>query len=169
MLTVITLSSTLVPAPLERRIAWPTLRIESGIAVGDEDLDEQRMDLVYSVRAPPGSPASARRARRMSSRESMAPAYRAAPTTARSDILETSRAEPATLRELLARQVGRDEAEDHGGGEALTPRLRSVLSTIRAKTFPSSSSTARDSRTPSALAMASRVASPPGLVSLRSW
>ena len=41
----------LVPAPLGRQIAWPTLRIESGIAVGDEDLDEQRMDLVYSVRA----------------------------------------------------------------------------------------------------------------------
>jgi hypothetical protein len=41
----------LVPEPLGRRIAWPTLRIESGIAVGDEDLDEQRMDLVYSVRA----------------------------------------------------------------------------------------------------------------------
>ncbi len=41
----------LVPASLGRQIAWPTLRIESGIAVGDEDLDEQRMDLVYSVRA----------------------------------------------------------------------------------------------------------------------
>ena len=40
----------LVPAPLGRRIVWATLRIESGIAVGDEDLDEQRMDLVYSVR-----------------------------------------------------------------------------------------------------------------------
>ncbi len=41
----------LVPVPLAHRIAWSTLRIESGIAVGDEDLDEQRMDLVYSVRA----------------------------------------------------------------------------------------------------------------------
>jgi predicted transposase/invertase (TIGR01784 family) len=41
----------LVPEPLGRRIAWATLRLESGIAVGDEDLDEQRMDLVYSVRA----------------------------------------------------------------------------------------------------------------------
>ena len=41
----------LVPEALGRQIAWPTLRIESGIAVGDEDLDEQRMDLVYSVRA----------------------------------------------------------------------------------------------------------------------
>ena len=41
----------LVPGPLGRRIAWPTLRLESGIAVGDEDLDEQRMDLVYSARA----------------------------------------------------------------------------------------------------------------------
>jgi predicted transposase/invertase (TIGR01784 family) len=41
----------LVPGPLGRRLAWPTLRLESGIAVGDEDLDEQRMDLVYSVRA----------------------------------------------------------------------------------------------------------------------
>lgn len=41
---------TLVPGPLGRRIAWSTLRLESGIAVGDEDLDEQRMDLVYSVR-----------------------------------------------------------------------------------------------------------------------
>jgi predicted transposase YdaD len=40
----------LVPAPLVQRIAWPSLRLESGIAVGDEDLDEQRMDLVYSVR-----------------------------------------------------------------------------------------------------------------------
>ena len=35
---------------LGRQIAWPTLRLESGIAVGDEDLDEQRMDLVYSAR-----------------------------------------------------------------------------------------------------------------------
>jgi hypothetical protein len=35
----------LVPEALGRRIAWPTLRIESGIAVGDEDLGEQRMDL----------------------------------------------------------------------------------------------------------------------------
>ncbi len=42
---------SLVPEPLARRIAWPTLRLESGIAVGDEDLDEQRMDLVYSARA----------------------------------------------------------------------------------------------------------------------
>jgi predicted transposase YdaD len=41
----------LVPGPLARRIAWPTLQLESGIAVGGEDLDEQRMDLVYSVRA----------------------------------------------------------------------------------------------------------------------
>jgi predicted transposase YdaD len=45
------LLQALVPEALERQIAWPTLRIESGIAVGDEDLDEQRMDLVYSVRA----------------------------------------------------------------------------------------------------------------------
>jgi hypothetical protein len=42
---------TLVPEPLGRRIAWQTLRIESGIAIGDEELDEQRMDLVYSARA----------------------------------------------------------------------------------------------------------------------
>jgi predicted transposase/invertase (TIGR01784 family) len=42
---------SLVPEPLGRRIAWQTLRVESGIAVGDEDLEEQRMDLVYSVRA----------------------------------------------------------------------------------------------------------------------
>jgi hypothetical protein len=42
---------SLLPEPLGRRIAWATLRIESGIAVGDEDLDEQRMDLVYSARA----------------------------------------------------------------------------------------------------------------------
>jgi hypothetical protein len=41
----------LVPEPLGRRIAWATLRLESGIAVGDEELDEQRMDLVYSARA----------------------------------------------------------------------------------------------------------------------
>ena len=41
----------LLPAPVEQRIDWRTLRLESGIAVGDEDLDEQRMDLVYSVRA----------------------------------------------------------------------------------------------------------------------
>src|ERR1700742_1495734 len=41
----------LLPEPLGRRIAWATLRLESGIAVGDEDLDEQRMDLVYSVRS----------------------------------------------------------------------------------------------------------------------
>ena len=39
----------LLPAPLGRRIDWRTLRLESGIAVGDEDLGEQRMDLVYSV------------------------------------------------------------------------------------------------------------------------
>ncbi len=42
---------SLVPEPLGRRIAWSTLRLESGIAVGNEDLDEQRMDLVYSARA----------------------------------------------------------------------------------------------------------------------
>jgi predicted transposase YdaD len=42
---------SLVPEAVGQRIAWPTLRIESGIAVGDEDLDEQRMDLVYSARA----------------------------------------------------------------------------------------------------------------------
>jgi predicted transposase YdaD len=41
----------LVPEALARRIVWSSLRIESGIAVGDEDLDEQRMDLVYSARA----------------------------------------------------------------------------------------------------------------------
>jgi predicted transposase YdaD len=41
----------LVPAPLARLITWSTLRIESGIAVGDEELNEQRMDLVYSARA----------------------------------------------------------------------------------------------------------------------
>src|ERR1700722_2565373 len=41
----------LVPGALGRRIVWSTLRLESGIAVGDEDLDEQRMDLVYSARA----------------------------------------------------------------------------------------------------------------------
>jgi len=41
---------SLVPEPLGRRIAWSTLRLESGIAVGDEDLDEQRMDLLYSAR-----------------------------------------------------------------------------------------------------------------------
>jgi predicted transposase YdaD len=41
----------LVPARLGQRIAWSTLRLESGIAVGDEDLGEQRMDLVYSARA----------------------------------------------------------------------------------------------------------------------
>jgi predicted transposase/invertase (TIGR01784 family) len=42
---------SLLPEPLVRRIAWPTLRLESGIAVGDEALDEQRMDLVFSARA----------------------------------------------------------------------------------------------------------------------
>ena len=41
----------LVPGALGRRIVWSTLRLESGVAVGDEDLDEQRMDLVYSVQA----------------------------------------------------------------------------------------------------------------------
>src|ERR1700677_1771199 len=41
----------LVPGALGRCIVWSTLRLESGIAVGDEDLDEQRMDLVYSARA----------------------------------------------------------------------------------------------------------------------
>ncbi len=41
----------LVPGALGRRVVWSTLRLESGIAVGDEDLDEQRMDLVYSARA----------------------------------------------------------------------------------------------------------------------
>ena len=40
----------LTPDPLGRRIAWPTLRIESGIAVDDDELDEQRMDLLYSAR-----------------------------------------------------------------------------------------------------------------------
>jgi predicted transposase/invertase (TIGR01784 family) len=42
---------SLVPEPLGQRIDWSTLRLESGIAVGDEDLDEQRMDLLYSARA----------------------------------------------------------------------------------------------------------------------
>src|SRR5689334_20846313 len=42
---------SLVTEPLRRRIAWSTLRLESGIAVDDEGLDEQRMDLVYSGRA----------------------------------------------------------------------------------------------------------------------
>ena len=41
---------TLVPKAVAQRIPWRTLRIESGIAVGDEDLDEQRMDIVYSAR-----------------------------------------------------------------------------------------------------------------------
>jgi hypothetical protein len=41
----------LIPEPLGRRFAWKSLRLESGIAVSDEDLGEQRMDLVYSVRA----------------------------------------------------------------------------------------------------------------------
>jgi hypothetical protein len=41
----------LLPAAVGRRLTWSTLRLESGVAVGDEDLDEQRMDLVYSVRA----------------------------------------------------------------------------------------------------------------------
>jgi hypothetical protein len=41
----------LLPRPLARRLIWSTLRLESGIVVGDDDLDEQRMDLVYSVRA----------------------------------------------------------------------------------------------------------------------
>ena len=40
----------LLPEPLGRQAIWSTLRLESGIAVGDEELDEQRMDLVYSVR-----------------------------------------------------------------------------------------------------------------------
>jgi hypothetical protein len=32
-------------------VDWKTLRLESGIAVGDEDLDEERMDLVFSALA----------------------------------------------------------------------------------------------------------------------
>ena len=40
-----------MPPSFEARIAWDTLRIESGIAVSDQDLDEQRMDILYSVRA----------------------------------------------------------------------------------------------------------------------
>jgi predicted transposase YdaD len=40
---------SLLPSLLAQQITWTTLRLESGIAVGDEDLDEQRMDLVYSV------------------------------------------------------------------------------------------------------------------------
>ena len=40
----------LLPAHLARQIDWSTLRLESGLAVGDDDLDEQRMDLVYSAR-----------------------------------------------------------------------------------------------------------------------
>src|SRR4051812_19717323 len=43
------LRQLLLPA-LVRRIAWSTLRLESGIAVDDQDLGEQRMDLVYSAR-----------------------------------------------------------------------------------------------------------------------
>ncbi|MEO5726765.1 MAG: Rpn family recombination-promoting nuclease/putative transposase, partial [Byssovorax sp.] len=41
----------LLPVQVAERLDWRTLRLESGIAVDDEDLDEQRMDLVYSVRA----------------------------------------------------------------------------------------------------------------------
>src|SRR4051812_42410507 len=41
----------LLPPAVVRRLDFLTLRIESGIAVGDEDLDEQRMDLLYSARA----------------------------------------------------------------------------------------------------------------------
>jgi hypothetical protein len=41
----------LLPERLGRRIVWSTLRAEKGLAVGDEALDEQRMDLVYSTRA----------------------------------------------------------------------------------------------------------------------
>ena len=41
----------LLPAVFEAEVVWDTLRIESGIAVSDEDLDEQRMDILYSVRA----------------------------------------------------------------------------------------------------------------------
>lgn len=41
---------SLLPSGLVQQIAWATLRLESGMAVGGEDLDEQRMDLVYSVR-----------------------------------------------------------------------------------------------------------------------
>jgi hypothetical protein len=41
----------LLPTAFEQRVTWSTLRIESGIAVSDEDLDEQRMDILYSVRA----------------------------------------------------------------------------------------------------------------------
>src|SRR5262249_6271453 len=41
---------TLVPEPIGRRIDWKTLRVENGMAVRDEDLGEERMDLVYSVR-----------------------------------------------------------------------------------------------------------------------
>jgi len=40
----------LLPARFVERARWDTLRIESGIAVSDEDLDEQRMDILYSVR-----------------------------------------------------------------------------------------------------------------------
>ena len=57
----------LVPGALGRRIAWSTLRLESGIAVGDEDLDEQRMDLVLL-----GAGRQAARARSTSSRSTRA-------------------------------------------------------------------------------------------------
>jgi hypothetical protein len=40
-----------LPQSFEKRVTWGTLRIESGMAVSDEDLDEQRMDILYSVRA----------------------------------------------------------------------------------------------------------------------
>src|SRR5689334_14959923 len=40
----------LLPEPLRRRTDFRTLRLESGIAVDDEELDEQRMDLLYSAR-----------------------------------------------------------------------------------------------------------------------
>src|SRR5262249_39910207 len=45
---------TLVPEPLGQRIDWKTLRVENGTAVSDEDIGEQRMDLVYSAWAGRG-------------------------------------------------------------------------------------------------------------------
>jgi hypothetical protein len=122
---------TLVPGPLGRRFAWPTLRLESGIAVGDEELDEQRMDLVYSVQAGRGRVLIYVLAEHQSKVDpwmvfrllcymvaiwkgyrAQNPRAKKLPASVLRYILETSRTEPATLRELLARQVGREAAEE---------------------------------------------------------
>jgi hypothetical protein len=131
---------SLVPEPLGRLIAWSTLRLESGIAGGDENLDaigphvprfhflldDLSVQTDADLRARSQMTAGGRVAIlslkhgrdqvevriRVLAPDGRTPAARDVLASVLRYILETSRAEPATLRELLARQVGCEAAEE---------------------------------------------------------